>query len=190
MYWWVTSVMPPTAHSDISVLFLQCFANRHSKEYPLGYFFATLPNVFYSNKRFSSLIVSLWHRQMVTYFTVLFVLITVQTECSTLLRPNYGSLWNIDTIFTEVRCWHLTARQQESRRGYRWQQSWRTSKRKRSLLCLLPVDGVIQLLHLLISEDTISEVRLELLQGQLPVVWKEINPWKLHLTEAWEVLSP
>lgn len=39
-----------------------------------------------------------------------------------------------------------------------------------SLLRLLPVDGVIQLLHLLVSEDTISEVRLELLQGQLPVV--------------------
>lgn len=39
-----------------------------------------------------------------------------------------------------------------------------------SLLCLLPVDGVVQLLHLLIGEDAVGEVRLELLHGQLPVV--------------------
>lgn len=39
-----------------------------------------------------------------------------------------------------------------------------------SLLCLLLVDGVVQLLHLLGSEDTVSEVRLELLHGQLPIV--------------------
>lgn len=39
-----------------------------------------------------------------------------------------------------------------------------------SLLCLLPVDGVIELLHLLLGEDTISEVGLELLQGELPIV--------------------
>lgn len=75
-----------------------------------------------------------------------------------LSRQNEGSLCNIDIIFNDVRCRHLTVRQQESRRGYRWQQSWRTSNRKMSLLCLLPVDGVIQLLHLLVSEDTISEV--------------------------------
>lgn len=107
-----------------------------------------------------------------------------------LSRQNDGSLCNIDIIFTDVRCRHLTSRQQESRRGYRWQQSWRTSNRKMSLLCLLPVDGVIELLHLLVSEDTISEVRLELLQRQLPVVWKEKNSWKWHLADAWKVLSP
>lgn len=67
----------------------------------------------------------------------------------------------------------LTARQQESWMGYRWQQSWSTSKRKISLLCLPPVDGAVQLLHLVVSEDTVSEVRLELRQGQLPVIWKE-----------------
>lgn len=43
-------------------------------------------------------------------------------------------------------------------------------KSTRSLLCLLPVNGVIELLHLLISEDTVSEVGLELLHGQLPIV--------------------
>lgn len=68
--------------------------------------------------------------------------------------------------------------------GYRWQQNWRTSKRKIGLLCLLPVDGVIQLLHLLISEDAIGEIWLELLQVQLPIIWKERCLWKLHLAEA------
>lgn len=42
-----------------------------------------------------------------------------------------------------------------------------------SLLGALPVDGVIQLLHLLLCQDAIGEVRLELLQGQLPVVCEE-----------------
>lgn len=83
-----------------------------------------------------------------------------------------------------MQYWHFTAKQQESRRGYRWQQNWRTSKRKISLLCLLPVDGVIQLLHLLISEDAIGEIWLELLQVQLPIIWKERCLWKLHLAEA------
>lgn len=57
-----------------------------------------------------------------------------------------------------------------------------------SLLCLLPVDGVIQLLHLLISENAISKVRLELLQRQLPIIWKEANKWKLHLADVWHAL--
>lgn len=39
-----------------------------------------------------------------------------------------------------------------------------------ALLCPLPVDGVIKLLHLLVAEDAVGEVRLELLQGQLPVI--------------------
>lgn len=42
-----------------------------------------------------------------------------------------------------------------------------------SLLGALPVDGVIQLLHLLLCQDAIGEVRLELVQGQLPVVCEE-----------------
>lgn len=42
-----------------------------------------------------------------------------------------------------------------------------------SLLGALPVDGVIQLLHLLLCQDAVGEVRLELLQGQLPVVCEE-----------------
>lgn len=45
-----------------------------------------------------------------------------------------------------------------------------------SLLGALPVDGVIQLLHLLLCQDAIGEVRLELLQRQLPVVCEEKNP--------------
>lgn len=84
-----------------------------------------------------------------------------------LSRQSLGSLRHIDTIFTEVGCWHLTVRQQESRTGEG------TSKRKMCLLCLLPVDGAVQLLHLAVSEDTISEVRLKLLHGQLPVICKE-----------------
>lgn len=39
-----------------------------------------------------------------------------------------------------------------------------------SLLGALPVDGVVQLLHLLLCQDPIGEVRLELVQGQLPVI--------------------
>lgn len=42
-----------------------------------------------------------------------------------------------------------------------------------SLLGALPVDGVIQLLHLLLCQDAIGEVRLELLQRQLPVICQE-----------------
>lgn len=55
------------------------------------------------------------------------------------------------------------------------------SSKKADSPCLLSVDGVIQLLHLLVGEDTISEVWLELLQGQLPVVWKATHPWSRSL---------
>lgn len=48
-----------------------------------------------------------------------------------------------------------------------------------SLLGALPVDGVIQLLHLLLCQDAIGEVRLELLQRQLPVICDEKNPCKI-----------
>lgn len=48
-------------------------------------------------------------------------------------------------------------------------------KIEESLLCLLPVDGVIQLLHLLFSQDAISEVGLELLHGELPIICKGTN---------------
>ena len=43
--------------------------------------------------------------------------------------------------------------------------------RERSLR-LLSVDGVVELLHLLLREDGVAEVGLELLQGQLAVVWE------------------
>lgn len=43
-------------------------------------------------------------------------------------------------------------------------------KRLTVLLCPLPVDGVIKLLHLIVTEDAIGEVGLELLHGQLPVI--------------------
>lgn len=73
-------------------------------------------------------------------------------------------------ISFEVRYRLFPARQEDSRRGHRWQQSWRTCQRQMSLLRLLPVNGVIQLLHLLIVEDTVSKVGLELLQGQLSII--------------------
>jgi len=41
-----------------------------------------------------------------------------------------------------------------------------------SLLGLLSVDGVVELLHLLLRQDPVAEVGLELLQRQLPVVWE------------------
>lgn len=58
-----------------------------------------------------------------------------------------------------------------------------------SLLGALPVDGVVQLLHLLLCQDAIGEVRLELLQGQLPVVCEEKAARKSHLTEALGALA-
>lgn len=58
-----------------------------------------------------------------------------------------------------------------------------------SLLGVLPVDGVIQLLHLLLCQDAIGEVRLELLQRQLPVICEEKNPWKITPDRSFESFS-
>lgn len=63
------------------------------------------------------------------------------------------------------------------------QESWK------SLLCLLPVDGVIQLLHLLVSEDAVSEVGLEFLHGQLPIVCKETNNQTVFITRPQQLYS-
>lgn len=105
--------------------FPQRCTHRHNRVRTLGCQFFVPINIFqvsylesgFFGQKFAniqgiwvSLMVCWWRRQMFTYFKISFVLISVQTECCKLeLDP--GSLWNIDMIFIEVRCWHLSARQ-------------------------------------------------------------------------------
>lgn len=90
--------------------------------------------------------------------------IGLSTTCCTphsgVRKTEHGSLWRGRVLASHCQ----TAGDAADGVGGR-PKEWRMG-----LLCSLPVDGMIKLLHLLVGEDTVGEVRLELLQGQLPII--------------------
>lgn len=45
-----------------------------------------------------------------------------------------------------------------------------------NLLCVVSVDGVKKLLQLLGCQDSVREIRFELIEGQFAIVWGQKNP--------------